>query len=346
MPSTKSVFASLALTAILAPAAHAAEVFEYNFQSTYSGPHVLNTQMYQPAVEKLKEQSKGRLVLHYFMSGAISKPEESVPGVINGNIDIGGVVSHYQDTMFPNTHAFEVPHITRDSVQASALYWKAYNEIPEIKAEWDKVGKVLSIWGSDRSGLFSGKGAILTPTDLKGKRVLIWNGGQVDQIKSWGGIPVQVSPNDTYMALQRGMGDVFFGPLPVGVAYKLMEVAKDITVIPATTLFIVNIVNWDVWNELPADLQGMLMAELGGEENSIRSGRLLYDYTNKDIETMRTAGSTIHYLTEAQYQSFKDADREVTTNFWLNDLKRLGVADPTAAIKRAYDMAATVPSVK
>lgn len=345
MLKSKSLIASLALSALLAPAAHAADVYEYNFQSMYSGPHVLNTQMYQPSLEKLNAQSNGKLKLHFFMSGALSKPEEAVPGVINGNIDMAGVVSHYQDTVFPHTHAFEVPHISRDSVQASAVFWKAYNEIPEIKAEWDKVGKVLTVWGSDRSGLFSGKGPMLTPADLKGKRVLIWNGGQVDQIKSWGGIPVQVSPNDTYMALQRGMGDVFFGPLPTGVAYKLMEVAKDITVIPATTLFLVNLVNWDVWNEIPADLQAMIMDELGGEKNSIRSGKFLYDYTNKDLETMRAAGSTIHHLTEDQYQSFKEADREVTMTYWNDELKRLGIADPAAAIKRAYDMAAATPSM-
>lgn len=338
---------SLALTALLSPlSASAADTFEYNFQSSYAGPHVLNLHMYQPALEKIEKQTNGKLKIHYFMSGAITKSEETVPAIINGNLDMGGAGSLYQDAMMPIAHSFELPHITKDSVQASALYWKAYETIPEVKAELDKLGKILTLWGSDRSGLFSTKGPITTPADVSGKRVLVWGGGQVDQIKAWGGIPVQVTPNDTYIGLQRGMGDIFFGPLPVGVAYKLLEVAKDITVIPATTVLVFSLVNWDVWNEMPAEYQAMLMDELGGEKNSIRSGALLYEYTNKDLDTMRAAGCKIHELDPAQYKAFQDADREVTMEFWRNNLKRLRVADPDAIIKRNYDMAAATPAAK
>lgn len=341
---SKTFFVSLALAAsLLLPApARAADVFEYNFQSTYAGPHVLNLHDYQPWIKELEAKSNGRLKLHFFMNGALVKTEEATPSIMNGNLDIGGCGPQYTDSLFPHTLAFTVPHIAADSVQSSALFWKAYEEIPEVKAEWDKVGKVLTIWGSDRSGFFCPKDPVFSPADMRGKRVLIWSGGQVDQVKAWGGIPVQVSSNDTYMALQRGMGDMFFGPLPTGVAYKLMEVSKHITIIPANSIYIANVMNWDCWNELPEDLQNLLM-EGQGKEGSIRAGALLYQYTNKDLETMKAAGCTIHTLTPEQYQAFKDADREVTMDWWNKDLKRLGVADPAMEIKRAYDMAAQIP---
>jgi TRAP-type C4-dicarboxylate transport system substrate-binding protein len=245
--------------------------------------------------------------------------------------------------MLPNAFAFMVPHITRDAVHAHRLYWKAYTTIPEIKAELDKNMKVLAVWGSDRSALYSVKNPILTPKDLVGKRVLIWNPGQADQIKAWGGSPVQVAPNETYLSLQRGMGDALFAPLPVGVAYKLMEVSKHITIIPATTLFLSFGMNWDAWKELPADLQ-KIITDTTGEAFSKRSGELLYEHTNKDIETMKAAGVTIHTLTEAQYQAFKDADKTVTMEYWNKELTRVGVANPAAAIARAYKMSAETPA--
>lgn len=347
MTVSNRILAFLTLAVMLAPIpSMASDVFECNFQSSYAGPHVLNVELFQPAVANIHKKSDGKLNLNFFMSNAIVKASESIPAVINGSLDMAGVVSYFQDTMFPNTHILEVPYVTRDSVQASALYWKAFNEIPEIKAEWDKVGKVLTIWGSDRSGIFSTKGPIRSPADLKGKRVLIWNGGQVDQIKAWGGIPVQVTAGDTYLGLQRGMGDIFFGPLPTGVAYKLTEVAKDVTVIPATNMLLATIVNWDVWNEMKPEFQQLVMDEMGGEKASIRSGRLLFDATNKDIETMRGIGCAIHILNDAQIQAFRDADRDVINAFWNADLKRLGIADPAAAIKRVFDMAETVPAAK
>lgn len=316
-----------------------ADTLEVNFQSMYAGPHVLNTQLYQPGSAAMEKLTNGELKLHYFMSGALTKPEEVVPSMINGNLDMAGIGVHYQDNLFPHSIILEIPHITKDSVHASAFYWKAYNEIPEIKAEVDKVGKVLTVWGSDRSALFSAVGPILSPADLKGKRVLLWSGGQVDQVKAWGGVPVQVSPNDTYMGLQRGMGDVFFGPLPTGVAYKIMEVAKDATIIPATTLFLINSVNHEVWNDMTPASQKAMMDTFGGEEKSKLSGQLLFDGSNRDLETMKAAGVKIHTLTDAQYQSFKDADRDTVQSFWVNDLTRLGIKDPEAWITKIRNMA-------
>ena len=343
----KKLITSLLLAAVLLlpriSGAASGDVFEYSFQSNYIGPHVLNVHQYQPWIEDVKKRSGGRLIINFFLNGALVKNEESLPALKNGVLDIAGIGPMYTDTLFPHTLAFMVPHITRDSIHAARLYWKAYTTIPEIKAELDKQMKVLAVWGSDRSALFSIRDPILTPADLTGKRVLIWSGGQVDQVKAWGGTPVQTAPNDTYIALQRGMGDVFYGPLPVGVAYKLMEVSKNITIIPSSTLFLTIGMSWDAWKELPGDLQ-KIIDDTTGEEFSKRSGELLYEYTNKDVKTMEAAGVTMHTLTEAQYQAFKDADKAVTMDFWQKDLARLGNPDPAGAIARAYKLAAETPA--
>ena len=343
----KKTLAALAMATLLVPGVACAQgSFEYSFQSPYAGPHVLNVDMYQPIIEELKAESNGRLNLNFFYSGTMIRIEDALPSIMNGLLDFGGVNTMYQDTLFPYSTAFSMPHIARDSVQASAMFWEAYNSKPEIKAEWDNLFKVLTVWGSDRSGFFSTKGPILSTEDLQGKRVLVWSGGQVELIKAWGGSPVQVSSNETYMALQRGMGDVFFGPLPVGVAYKLMEVTTDITIFPASTIFIVNGMNWEVWNELPKDLQDLLESKFGGEAASIRSGQLLYDSTNRDLQTMVNEGCVIHTLTDAQYQAFLDADSAYNTDFWMRELARLGNPDPAGTIKWVFDLSAATPAAQ
>lgn len=326
----------------LAPVNASAEVMELNFQSCYIGPHIINLQAFQPWVAELEKKTDGQLKMHFFMSGAIMKPDDVVPSLMLGSLDAGAAGVTYQDTQFAHSVAFTLPHLTRNSKHSSALYWKAYETIPEIKAELDKPGKVLTMWGSDRSGIFSTKGPMLSPADVKGKRVLIWNGGQVDQVKSWGGIPVQVSPNDTYLSLERGVGDLFFGPLPTGVANKLMEVAKDVTILPATVIPIVVWMNWEIWDSMPADMQKIVYDSMGPEANT-RYGQLLYDATVRDLDTMRAAGVKIHELSEAQYQTFQDADMPVLMAFWKKDLARLGVKDPEAWIKKIYDLSDSIP---
>ena len=339
--------AALAALACLPAGARAADtVYEYNFQSPYNGPHVLNVEFFQPWVREVEKKSGGRLKLHFFMSGTLSKVSDCGPGIMNGNLDITSVEPGYQDTVFPNTLSFTVPHLVRDCTQGSALIWKAYATLPEVKAEWDRVGHLLTLWSTDRFGLFSTRGPIRSPADLNGKRVLVWNGGMVDMIKAWGGIPVQTTSNDTYMALQRGMGDVFFGPLPTGRAYKLMEVARDITILPASIQYMGLMVNREVWDELPADLQALLTETAGGEQAGARLARLMYDATNKDFDIMRAEGCTIYTLSDAEYQAFKDADRQVSMSYWTEELGHLGLKDPAAAIRRAYDMAAATPAAE
>lgn len=333
--------AFLACLALPVAAQAADEVFDMNFQSAYAGPHVLNVKAFEPWAKEMDEKSGGRLKIHFFMANAIMKTPDVIPSLINGNLDIGGGSVAYQEEMFPYSQVFQLPHLTKDSVHAAKVYQAILDGIPEIAPEMEKIGKMLTIWGSDRTGFFSTKGPILSPADLKGKRVLIWNGGQVDQIKAWGGVPVQITSGDTYLGLQRGMGDVFFGPLPMGVAYKLMEVSKDVTIIPASVIFGGVWVNRDLWNEIPADLQKLMEDSMGAAATE-RYGQYLLDATNKDIQTMKAAGCTIYELTEAQEQTFQDADREVTLDYWKKNLTRIGVKDADALITKTYEIANSI----
>lgn len=326
-----------------APAGTAPAGYQYNFQSAYAGPHVLNTQMYIPWLAELAEKSGNRLTLNYFMNGALVRSEDILPALMDGNLDMAGTGPNGREDMFPHTLTFMLPYMTKDSVQASELYWRAYTTLPEVRAELDKVGKILTVWGSDRSGLFSTKGPMLSPADLKGKKVLIWDPALAAQVESWGATPIRVDGLGTLRALRRGTGDVFFGPLPTGVAYKLMQAARDVTVLPVSNMLLFNAVGWEVWKDLPPDLR-QLLEDSSGHEASLRSGRLLYDATNKDLETMRKAGVAIHTLSPDQEEAFRQADAGATLNAWRAVLQKQGSADPDAEIRRAYDMAAATPT--
>ena len=339
----KNLFISLALAvALLLPhpgvAAASDKVYEFSYQSLFPGaPHVLNRVLYKEWIEEVKKRSNNRLIINFFLSGAIVSRGEATPALINGVLDIAGVSAADNDTLFPNSLPFTIPHIARDVIHGQRNNWKAYTTIPEIKAEWDDRMKVLAVWASDRGALFSIKGPILTPADLAGKRVLVTSGGHVDQVNAWGGAPVRVTANDVYMSLQRGMGDVFFGNLPMITSLKLMEVAKDVTIFPANTNFQVIGMNWDAWNELPPDLQKIL-EDTTGEAFSRAAAELLYEHANADLAVAKAAGVTIHNLTDAQYQAFLTLEREPVLNAWIRNLKRLGNPDPEAAIARAFKM--------
>lgn len=318
------------------------EARELMFQTPYQGDHVLNSRLFEPWFKQLEQESGGSLRIIFHRDGELVPARNALPSLMRGRLDMAGINAQYQESIFPYTTAFTAPYLTHDSIQASALCRQAL-ALPEVAAEWEKAGKTLFAWGSDRSGLFSTVGPVLSPLGLTGKRVIIWSLSQMDQVRIWGGIPVQVAPGDTFMALDRKLGDVFFGPLPAGVAYGLLKLdtVKDITVLPATTVFLAFVVNHEVWNSLPARDRGLMEKSAAGK--SAEAGRLLYDRTNQDMETMRRAGRSVHVLTPAQFQAFKAANRSLLANLWVNKLQKLGVRDAKAFLLLAQEMANQTP---
>ena len=335
------VIALLLAGAALFPAGRA-EARELMFQTPYQGDHVLNSRLFKPWFKQLERESGGSLHIVFRREGELVPARNALPSLMRGRLDMAGINAQYQESIFPYTMAFTAPYLTHDSIQAGALCQRAL-ALPEVAAEWEKAGKTLFAWGSDRSGLFSTVGPVLSPAELRGKRVIIWGLSQMDQVRSWGGIPVHVSPRDTFMALERKLGDVFFVSFPTGVAYGLLELeaVRDITVLPATTVFLAFVVNHEVWNSLSARERALMEKSAAGK--SVEAGQLLYERTNQDMETMRKAGRSVHVLTPAQFQAFKAANRSLLANLWVNKLQKLGVRDAKAFLRLAQEMADQTP---
>ena len=314
-----------------------------SFQTPYSEGHILNDELFLPWFKELKQKSRGSLDIVFHDSGELVSAQHALPAMMRGRIDMTGVNAQYQESLFPHTLAFTAPYLTRDSVQSSALCQKAL-ALPEVKAEWDKVCKSFFAWGSDRSALFSTVGPVLEPSDLVGKRVLIWAPSQMDQIRSWGGIPVQIMPPDTKMALERRLGDIFFGPLPSGTSYGLIDVerVKDVTVLPATTVFLSLAMNREVWESLPGKDRALL--EKTSADKSAKAGRLLYERSNADMEIMAQRGVKVHKLSGEQADVFQLANRRLLANWWISKMGKMGVKNPTAFLKQAAVMAGDPPT--
>ncbi len=319
---------SLSFCALCMANTASAAPIEFNYQGAYMGPHVFNIEMGPNWAKKLKADSKNDLIAHYFQDGGLVKSNDLPHSIISGTVDMGSTgLAHLADTTTITLNS-AAGFITKDAIHGTALLEKLYNDNKEIRDEQAKVGKVLSMWTADRSAFFSTSGPIKSPADLKGKRVLVWGGSSIAVIKAWGGVPVQVLPSDTYLGLQRGMGEVFLGPIPTGVSFKLMEVAKDITPISAMTAFVFTWVSWDLWNDMSSTQQKQLedSTKNWGKELAVK----LVDVTNKDLVTMKNAGCTITNLSDAEVKQFADISKKVSIENAATEFKRYGVKKDAA----------------
>jgi TRAP-type C4-dicarboxylate transport system substrate-binding protein len=339
MPKFKAVILFLSAMIVGLPMVALSAEWTLDFQDVYGPGHPLHKSVILPWLEEIKKKSDGRLVLNYYPSGALVPDSERIKALRAGSIDMSALDPDYTPMLTPYSQGIFQPFIARDAEHGSAVAWKIYEEAEELRNEMSTGIKVLTMWTSDRCVLLSNDKQIMKPEDLKGKRVIAWPPWQPD-VKSWGGIVVSATPGETYVAMQRGMGEVFYGPLPAIRHFKLQEVSKYGSIIPSIVGIIWIGVNQDIWDKLPDDLKKVL-EETTDKDFGLNLGRKLKEITDQDVRDMSAVTNFIT-LDEAQIEPFKKLSRPGFFDRFVPLLKKAGVKDPVAWFKRVEEIAATV----
>lgn len=335
-------FVLLAFTALAllgsAPAAYA-EKFDLVCQGltmTHASSDVLRA-----AFDEIRRESGGELNISFVQTGAIVKMEGAYTALRDGMMDLGYYNTMNVASIMPYSQALALPWMADDAVHAQRIAERLFVEIPEIKKELTKDVVHLAMFSSDRNA-FLGSTPIHSPADLKGKRVMTWLPDLLDEIKGYGATPVPVAVTDVYVGLQRGLGDVVYGSLPMFRTLKLTEVAKQFTVMPGTscTLQIVA-ANVDSFEGLPEKYRALVQnrfANLG-----MVLSQTIYDYGVRDIEYFeKEEGVSVYYPTEEELKQFREASMPAMRQAALQKLGNYGIKDPEAYMERIYAIAADI----
>lgn len=335
----KKLLLSLAVIFCLtAGSAMAAE--EYSFQSFWTTSHQLNKLIIEPWCKNVTENSGGKVIMHYNGNNALVKADSVAGAIRSGNLDAGGIQMQTAVAMMPLSQLLALPFIVQNADEACTLYREMYKTFPEIRSEIDKNFKLVTLMGSDRYCFASTKSLIKTPADLKGKRVLVWAPYQIEEVKSWGGMPVQIASSETYMGLQRGLGEVAYVPAPAMDSNKLAEVAKYITLIPSRSLPMIIAINWDAWKSMPKDVQKYIDS-ISGDVLSDQIGKGLVELTARDmIKHVNENKCEVYELNLAEQKVFKDMADEANDKYWTEMLQRNGVKNPKEWMGKVEALAA------
>jgi TRAP-type C4-dicarboxylate transport system substrate-binding protein len=140
---------------------------------------------------------------------------------------------------------------------------------------------------------------IETVDDLKGKRVGCWGIWAPKWVEAAGASGVATPAPDRYTQLMTGVLDVSLLPVDVHMSLKLYEVAKHWTIsnigafVPEP-----NNMNLDTWNDLPADIQKIMMDT--GEEVAIEHTAILKGSRQDAFAEMEKAGVIIHTMSDEE----------------------------------------------
>jgi TRAP-type C4-dicarboxylate transport system substrate-binding protein len=188
--------------------------------------------------------------------------------------------------------------------QGTAIYMELYKQSAEIQKEWadNHVRPILFAATSQYQVGVSNK-TITGTDDLKGLRLKTPGGIFDNMAKRYGIVPVAMSFNDAYEAMQRGIIDGSVQTLPSVKGYRLYEVQKQQTTGLRLGAYVAAYtINEKAYKKLPEDLQQALSK--AGESASFFAADLWDGMVAQLAENFEKDGMTFLVITGDQKEQW------------------------------------------
>ena len=253
-----------------APApAQKAEVIEWTMQGLiplsptfgHFKPYVLVNWQQNGWADWLQEATGGRLKINYMEPNSVFPSNEPVTNIGKGVVEMAFAHPGYQAGMIPETPIlYSMPFTWDSAAMGYDIYyqWGLYEMAEDVFNE-QGVTHVPTIeeFPLNMAVNFEAN----SYKDVKGRKIRVY-ADQVPYIEMIEGLPVAIAYADVYMALKLGTVEGATLGIHALEDSKLREVASGYVISPTT----MNpcdaiLINRDAFNELPSDIQGIIMRD-------------------------------------------------------------------------------------
>lgn len=319
MKQGTSMLATLGLSAALvAAAATAANADKFTLRIASGHPDSKTPGFYvtemvdyfEPEFQKrVKERTGHDIEFITAVGGSIVKVSETLEGVQNGLVDIGGGCFCFEPTkLFLHNFQMYLPFGPQDSMQATKSARATYAQVPWLSETFDKQynQKLIGLAAIDSYHITTRK-PWNKVEDLKGVRIA-GAGPNLKWIEFAGAVPVQSNMAEAYQALATGVYDgwIMFPSLTYG--FKLYEHAPYYTLIGFGAKIIHGLtINNQSLEKLPPEVRPILFEV--GKDYEERVGRILSETKEVPLKQLKDAGATIRTLPAEVRQKWAESLR-------------------------------------
>ena len=324
-----SLLISLSVLIVLGALEDAAakeKVYTLKFQTLYSeGQNVFESiKFFTGEIEK---RTHGRVKFQVFPGSSLVPTRQMVSATNSGVLDACYVPPPYEQGLWPITGItgiYGAPKVTYKQ-------WRTvHDQVRDItNKEIDINVVVVSMPHILNYLLYSRNPLTGKPEDFNGMLIRSAGGPFNAAVKALGGAPVKIPAPEVYMALQKGTIDGGLNVYSRYVEGKLYEVAPYVVVLPKGFAISAQhyIVNKQVWNSLPADIQKIFF-EVGAEVVSFLNDRSAASDKKILAETLPKLGIKPIVMSEEENQILLQKLKPV----WEQYIAKLG--EPAAEIAR------------
>ena len=290
-----TITAAIALGALAASAgqSYAERTVRLTLQVPTNHPVGQNIVFFKETLEKI---SGGEISVELYDSAQLYKGSEVPQAVSSGAIDMGLVlIDEYAGTI-PATGLFSVAFMFpsyESLAKAAAVESPVRQQIDELIR---KTGTRVMWWQDYGPVQLLSKGEpLLSPDDMKGKKVRVLGKPSGDFIEAVGGVPVKIGGSEQFLAYQRGTVDVGMTGTTAIQSRKLFEVMDWVTITNhAQTEFLV-VMNDATWDEMSDEEKGwMKQASIAAEQKmrdetkaeNLASEKYIADETSMKVQNL------------------------------------------------------------
>ena len=285
--------------------------------------------------QEIEKRTEGRVKIKIFWSQSLGKTSDLPDLVQSGGVDMTMLVPGYYPARFPlaqasnqlwfvnwtNEEAFAV---------AKALYW-----VDPIKSELEKQNmKLIYVQVLPKYQLWSWAG--LDSLDaLKGKKIRSWGPYMPRLYSAIDAVGVDLVQADWFEAMQKHMIDGGFFSVSMGLASKVEEVAKHVTMVDlGVNTGPMCIMNLDKWNSLPPDIQKIFQETMA--DMPAAGKQLTIDAEEAGIANAKSLGITFHPFPDRQ--KWIEALPDIRAQ-WAADMAEKGLGDEAQQMIKLWDAA-------
>jgi len=264
---------------------------------------------FQPELtRRVEERTEHTLNFIEGYSGSIVKTAETLEGVQNGIVDIGGFCYCFEPSNLP-LHAFQtmLPFGTMDPTISLAIAQDVYEAVPYLTNVFeDQFNQKLLARVADAGYNLGTSFDWNSVEDLQGIKIA-GAGLNLNWLRYAGAIPVQGSLPEAYTGIRTNVYEGWVMFPSAWVQLNLHEVGPYYTMVGFGSITWHGLtINMDTWNRLPIDVQE-IMLEVATDFEQLTGTNNLERYGN-DVDTLR------------ELITVKELDSDVTLS-WANSLR-------------------------
>jgi tripartite ATP-independent transporter DctP family solute receptor len=241
----------------------------------------------------INERAKGKVKVEVYPAGQLYTDKDYTKVIPSGAVDMATVTTDQWTGLVPGVISLQIPLLYKDREH----WWRAMDsEVGEtLKKDVEKVGVKILYWQDYGGADLASKFPIRKLEDLKGKRMRGSGETSVKYLKYLGAIPTFLGGGEMYMGLQRGIVEGLNSGVTSFYDRKIYEVCKYLNIGPPHQLSVFMVlINLKKWNELPPDVQKVMME--AGREAQEAGRKIALGKEKECVEKLKEKGMDAYFL--------------------------------------------------